>query len=68
MLKEVANYIVNTSLLVSRYSTIANIPNIVLGLPHTLDRLNHIDCYIYDIITVVQGGIEQQLQVFDGTL
>ena len=36
--------------------------------PHNLDSLTHIDCYMYNVITSVQGGSDQQYGVFDGTV
>ena len=57
-LVDVANSIVNTSPLVPRYGTISKTPKTLMGLPHTLNILIHIYCYMYDVITVVQGGIK----------
>ena len=33
-----------------------------------MDSLTHIDCYMGDVITALQGGAEQQREVFDGTI
>ena len=38
-----------------------------IGPPHTPESLTHIDCYMDDVILVVQGGPDRQHQVFDGT-
>ena len=62
------NDLVHTSLPVLGYGAITNIAETGPGLPRTLERLTHIDYYMYDMITVVQGGPEQQRQVFDGTV
>ena len=35
---------------------------------HTRDRLTHNDCYMYDVISIVQGGPKLQHRVFDGTV
>ena len=65
---DMAYAIVNTRLLVPSYGAITNIPMTGTGLAHTLEILTHIECYIYEVITVVQGGPKQQHQVFDGTV
>ena len=38
-----------------------------MGTPHTLDSLSHIDFYMYDVTTEVQGWSELQCLVFYGT-
>ena len=62
----VANALIHTLILVPGYGAIAKIPEIETCLPHTLDGLTHIECYMDDAITAVQGT-KQQRQVFDGT-
>ena len=67
----VADSLVHTSFPVLCYGAISKIPDIGPGPPHTLDSLTHIDCYMDDVITAVQGVPEQQRQVFmalSGTL
>ena len=59
-LTDVANALVNTELPVPSYIAISKIPATGLGI--------HIDCYMDDVISVVQGGPDRQHQVFDGTL
>ena len=60
-----ANAIVNISLLLPRYGTITNNTKTGSDLPHTLEILTHIDWYMDDIITAVQGWPKRQRQVFD---
>ena len=62
------NTLVNTYLPVLSYSTIYNIPTTRPGPPHTPESLTHIDCYMNEVISVVQGGPDCQYQVFDGTV
>ena len=61
---DMVNALIHTSLPVPFYGAITNIPETGTGPPHTLDNLTHIDCYMYDVIVSVQGGTEQQRQVF----
>ena len=57
----------HTSLPVPGYRAITNILDTGPGPPHALDCLTHIDCYMDDVITVVQGRPERQRQVFNST-
>ena len=66
-LTDVVNALLHTSLMEPGYGAITKIPETGMGLPHTLDSLTTVYWYIYDVITGVQGGMEQQCQVFDGT-
>ena len=65
---DVASNLVRTLLPVPEYRTMVNIPETGMVTPHTLDSLTHIDCYMDDLITAVQGGSGYQHQVFDGTV
>ena len=67
-LTDVANALVNSELPVPSYGVISDIPATGLGLPHTLESLTNIACYMDDVISVVQGGPDCQHQVFDGTV
>ena len=67
-LTDVYNTLLHTSLTITGYGDISKIPETGLGPPHTLDSLTHIYCYMYDVITVVHGIPDQQLQVFDCTV
>ena len=67
-LMDVANDLVNTELPVPSYGAISEIPATGPGPPHTPESLTHIDCYMYDVISVVQGGADLQHRVFDGTV
>ena len=64
----VANTPVYMDILVLSYSTISKIPTTGPGPPNTPESLTHIDCYIYDFISAVQGGPYRQHRVFDGTV
>ena len=55
-LTDVANALVHTSILVPAYGAISEIPETGPGPPHTIDSLTHINCYMEDVITAVQGG------------
>ena len=55
-LTDVVNVLVKKLLPVPAYGDISEIPETGLGPPHTLYSLTHIYCYIYDVITMVQGG------------
>ena len=48
-----ANVLAHKYLPVTAYGAIVKIPETGPGPPHTLDILTHIDCYMYDVITVV---------------
>ena len=61
---DVSSDLVRTLLPVPEYRTMVNIPETGMVPPHTLDSLTHIDCYMDDVITAVQGVPEQQRQVF----
>ena len=58
-LTDVVNALVHTSILVQGYRAITNIPETGPVLTHTLYNLTHIDCYMDDAITAVQGGLER---------
>ena len=53
-LMDVANAIINTSLLVPGYYATTKISNTRLGLPLNLYRPTHIECYMDEAITLVQ--------------
>ena len=63
---DVANALVHAMLPVPGYVAITKTPETGPDLPHTLGSLTHIYCYMDDAITAVQGGPEQQRQVFNG--
>ena len=67
-LADVVNALVHTALPVPAYGAILEILETSLGPPHTLDSLTHIDCYMDDVITAVQGGPDRQHEVFCGTV
>ena len=46
-LTDVENFFIHTSLLVPEYGDIVKIPETGIGMPHTLDILTQIDCYMY---------------------
>ena len=56
-LTDVVNAMVGTDILVLSYSAISEIPETVPPPPHTLDNLTHIDCYMDEFISAVQGGL-----------
>ena len=66
-LTDVSNSLVNTELPVPAYDAIAKIPA-TPPPPHVRENLTHIDCYMDDIISAVQGEPERQHRFFDGTL
>ena len=55
-LTDVANALVDADLPVPAYAEISALPAIEPVLPHTSASLTHIDCYMDDVIAVVQGG------------
>ena len=59
MLTDVANALVDTDLPVPAYGAISALSATDPGPPHTPDSLTHIDCYMYDVISVVQRGAER---------
>ena len=67
-LTDVANTLVNTDLPVPSYGEISEIPATRPGPSHTPGSITHIDCYIDDVISSVQGGPDRQHRVFDGTV
>ena len=67
-LTDVANALVNSDLPVPSYVAISEIPSTGPGPPHTPESLTHIDCYMDEVISLVQGGPDCQHQVFDGTV
>ena len=66
-LTDVANSLVHTLLPVPGYSYIFKTPKTRPGSPQTLDSLTHIDCFMDEVTTSVQVGLERQRQVWDGT-
>ena len=56
----VANALVDTDLPVPSYGAISEIPATRTGPPHAPESLNHIYCYMDDVISAVQGGPDQQ--------
>ena len=62
----VANTLIHMPIPVPGYKAIVKISKTRPGLTQTLDSLTFIDCYIYDVITAVQGLPDQQRRVFDG--
>ena len=67
-LTDVANALLHTSLPVPSYGVISEIPETVPSPPHTIDIPTHINCYMGDVITAVQGGPDRQCEVFDSTV
>ena len=67
-LTDVANTLVDTDLPFPSYGAISDSPETRTVPAHTPESLTHINCYMYDIISVVQGGLDCQHQVFDGTV
>ena len=65
---DVENTLVDIDLSVPSYVAISEIPVTGTGPPHTPESLTHIDCYIDDVISAVQGFPDRQHQVFDGTV
>ena len=63
-----ANALVHSELTIPAYGAISEIPSTGPDPPHTPESLTHIDCYMDDVISVVQGGPDRQHQVFDGTV
>ena len=67
-LTDMVNALLHKSLPVPAYRAIAVIPDTGLGPPYTLGSLTYINCYIYGVITVVQGGAYRGCEVFNGTV
>ena len=67
-LTNVAIALVDADLPVPAYGVISALPATEPGPPHTPDILTHLDCYMDDVISAVQGGEEQQHPVFDSIL
>ena len=67
-LTDVANALVDSEIPVPSYKAISDIPSIDPGPPQTPESLTHIDCYMDDVISVVQGGPDRQHRVFDDTV
>ena len=67
-LTDVANALVDKDLPVPSYVAISKIPATGPGPPHTPESLTHIDFYMDDVISAVQGGPDCQHLVFDGTV
>ena len=57
---DVANTLVDTDLSVPSYGAISEIPATGPGTPYTTESLTHINCYMYDIISAVQGVTDRQ--------
>ena len=55
-LTDVANALVNSEFPVLSYGAISEIPSTGPGPPHNPESLTHIDCYMDDVISVVQGA------------
>ena len=64
-LTDVVYALVGLELPVLSYGAISEIPAPEPGPPHTPERLTHIDCYMDDVISVVQGGPDRQHRVFE---
>ena len=64
-LTDVDNAMVKTDLTLMAYGAISYLLSTGTGPHHTCMSLTHIDCYMYDVISAVQGGPEQQHQVLD---
>ena len=64
----VANALVDIELLVPTYGSIVKIRTTRPGPPHMHESLTHIDCYMDDVISMVQYGLELQHRAFDGTV
>ena len=62
------NALVNAYLPVPAHGDISVLPAIETRPPHTPESLTHIDCYMDDVISTVQGGTERQHRVFNSTL
>ena len=67
-LTEAENSLVNKELPVPAYGGITKIPATGTNVTWAQQSLTHIDCYMDDVISVVQGGTKRQHQVFDGTV
>ena len=63
-----ANALVDIDHPVPSYGAISDIPATGPGPPHTPESITHIDCYMDDVISAVQGGPYFQHRVFDGTV
>ena len=61
----VVKVLVHTCPPVPAYSTISEIPDTGQDPPHTIDSLTHIDCYMDDVITAAQEGLNRQHKVFN---
>ena len=59
-LTDVANALVDSELPVPSYCAISEIPSTRPGPPHTPESFTHIDCYMNEAISVVQGGSDRQ--------
>ena len=64
-LTDVANALVDIDLPVPSYGVISEIPAAGLGLLHTLDSLTHINFYMDEVISAVQGVPYRQHRVFE---
>ena len=51
---------VDTDLPVLSYEEISALPATDPGPPHTLESLTHIEFYMDDVVSAVQGGSDQQ--------
>ena len=59
-LMDVTNDLVDSEPPVPSYDAISETPSTGPGPPHTPKSLTHIDCYMDDVISVVQGGPDRQ--------
>ena len=64
-LTDVTNALVDTYLPVPSYGGISELQSTGPVPPHTRRSLTNIDCYTDDVISLVQGGTDQQHRVFD---
>ena len=60
-----ANALVDTDLPFPSYGAISDSPETRTVPAHTPESLIHIYFYIYDVISVVQGGLDRQDRFFD---
>ena len=59
-LTNVANAMVNADFPIPAYGDISALPATEPPPPHTPASLTHIDCYVDDVISTVQGGAERK--------
>ena len=68
MLVDVASALMDTALPVLNNGAISNIPDTGPGPPQDHASRTHIDFYMYDVISTVQGRLDQKKQLFDGNV